>query len=109
MRRVIEQAVLRAFTISGPTLWSLTRGSADEAFARQAAMYLAHVACGLTLTEVGHIFGRDRTTVAHACAVVEDRRDDAVLDRALELLEGVLRFLSRGLPMTLPTARAGGR
>jgi chromosomal replication initiation ATPase DnaA len=57
-------------------------------------MYLAHVACGLTLTEVGHVFARDRTTVAQACGLVEDLRDDPVLDRSLELLEGVLRNLS---------------
>jgi chromosomal replication initiation ATPase DnaA len=57
-------------------------------------MYLAHVAWGLTLTEVGTVFSRDRTTVAHACGLVEDLRDDPVFDRSLELLEGVLRALS---------------
>ena len=50
--------------------------------------------CGLTLTEVGRLFARDRTTVAHACALVEDRREEAPFDRALELLEGVMRLLS---------------
>ena len=39
-------------------------------------MYLAHVTCGLSLTEVGEVFARDRTTVAHACGRVEDLRDD---------------------------------
>jgi len=43
---------------------------------------------------VGNVFVRDRTTVAHACGLVEDSRDDPVLDRSLELLEGVLRALS---------------
>jgi hypothetical protein len=33
--------------------------------------------------------------VAHACAVVEDRRDARALDRALDLLEGALRLLAR--------------
>ena len=55
-------------------------------------MYLAHVACGLTLTEVGHLFARDRTTVAHACSRVEDRREEPLFDRALQLLEGVVRL-----------------
>jgi hypothetical protein len=50
-------------------------------------MYLAHVVCGLTFAEVSRIFGRDRTTVAHACAIVEDRRDDIVFDRCLDYLE----------------------
>ena len=62
-------------------------------------MYLAHVACGLSLTEVGQVFARDRTTVAHACGLVEDLRDDPAFDRSLELLEGVMRAL-------LPSASA---
>jgi chromosomal replication initiation ATPase DnaA len=56
-------------------------------------MYLAHIACGLSLTEVGELFERDRTTVAHACEVIEQRRDDANFDAALELLEGIVRIL----------------
>ena len=32
--------------------------------------------CGMSLTEVGAMFGRDRTTVAHGCFKVEYRRDD---------------------------------
>jgi chromosomal replication initiation ATPase DnaA len=94
MRQILEQAISRVFMVAGPDLWSDTRGRPRAAFARQVAMYLAHVSCGLTMTEVGHIFARDRTTVAHACGLVEDRRDDPSFDRSLELLEGVLRLLS---------------
>lgn len=93
VRQVLEHAVTQVFTVRGADIWSLRRGCPSVAFARQVAMYLAHVACGLTLTQVGYIFGRDRTTVAHACGVIEDRRDDPVFDRSLELLEGVLHFL----------------
>ena len=50
-------------------------------------MYLAHVAYGLTLTQVGILFGRDRTTVAYACRIIEDRRDDCVFDIFLDHLE----------------------
>jgi hypothetical protein len=96
LRRVIEQAVAPAFDIAARELWSRTRGSPPVAFARQVAMYLAHVGCGLTLTEVGHLFARDRTTVAHACSLVEDLREAAPFDRALELLEGVMRLLALG-------------
>ncbi len=56
-------------------------------------MYLAHVVFSLSLTEVGHLFARDRTTVAHACMIVEDRRDDRCFDRSLELLESAVRLL----------------
>jgi len=88
---MLEQAVSRVFMVASAELWSGTRGRPHVAFARQVAMYLAHVAWGLTLTEVGHVFARDRTTVAHACGLIEDSRDDPTLDRSLELLEGVLR------------------
>lgn len=57
-----------------------TRGSSGSAHARQAAMYLAHVALGISLTAVGRYFGRDRSTVAHGCRCVEDRRDDPAFD-----------------------------
>ena len=94
VRQMLEQTVLRVFMVASADLWSGTRGCPRAAFARQVAMYLAHVACGLTLTEVGQVFARDRTTVAHACGRVEDQRDDPAFDRSLELLEGVLRTLS---------------
>lgn len=64
-----------------------TRGGARQALARQVAIYLGHVGCGFTYARIGRLYGRDRTTAAHACAVVEDRRDDAAFDRVLALLE----------------------
>ena len=102
-RHVLEQTVARAFTVRAVDLWSGTRGRSRVALARQVAMYLAHVAWGLSLTEVGHLFARDRTTAAHACVQVEDLRDDADFDRCIDLLEGVLRALS--LASLPPTAR----
>jgi len=94
LRRILEAAVAPAFAIARSRLWAVTRGSPVEALARQVAMYLAHVACGLTLAEVGRLFGRDRKTVAHACTLIENRRDDTSFDRALDLLEGAVRMLS---------------
>lgn len=85
-RLAIELAVRQVFGVDHDALARLTRGVARTALARQVAMYLAHVACGLTLTDAGRLFSRDRTTVAHACLIVEDRRDDPLFDRALDLL-----------------------
>lgn len=89
-REVIEQTVAQVFGVARRDLDRPTRGRAPVARARQVAMYLAHVACGMSLTDVGRIFSRDRTTVAHACGVVEDGRDDLVFDRVLELLEQIV-------------------
>ncbi|WP_250958450.1 helix-turn-helix domain-containing protein [Rhizobium sp. CG5] len=56
---------------------------------RQIAMYLCHVVLQLSLSEIGLAFGRDRSTVGHACAVVEDRRDNPAMDELLSALERV--------------------
>ena len=85
-RMAIELAVTQVFGVDNVALGHVTRGVAKTALARQVAMYLAHVACGLTMTNAGCLFRRDRTTVAHACLIVEDRRDDPIFDRALDLL-----------------------
>jgi hypothetical protein len=94
LKRVIEYAVEIVFEVDPGDLRSPTRGTAEIAFARQVAMYLAHVACGLSFTEIGRAFDRDRTTVSHACAVIEDSRDDPHVDRMLELLEAVIGRLA---------------
>jgi chromosomal replication initiation ATPase DnaA len=67
------------------------RGSAQIAFARQVAMYLTHVAFGMSLQRVAVAFARDRSTVAYACHLIEDRRDDPALDDLLDALEASLR------------------
>jgi hypothetical protein len=73
------------------------RGTRKIAFARQLAMYLTHVGFGLNLTEVGACFERDRTTVRHACALIEDRRDQPAFDLAVCALETGLAHLAFGL------------
>ena len=92
-RLAIDFAISNVFGIEAGSLWRTTRGVRNIALARQVAMYLAHVSCGMSLTEVGAMFGRDRTTVAHGCLKVEYRRDDPVFDRALDLLGWALPTL----------------
>ncbi|MBY0225394.1 MAG: chromosomal replication initiator DnaA [Hyphomicrobium sp.] len=92
IRVVIEASVGQVFGVLAEDFETVTRGRARIAFARQIAMYLAHVACGQSLTDVGRIFARDRTTVAHACARIEDLRDDRRFDRVLDLLEAIVRY-----------------
>ncbi len=90
-RRFIEATVAAALSLPVDELGARTRRQAPVAFARQVSMYCAHVVLGMSLTETGQLFGRDRTTAAHACRVVEDRRDDARLDHLIDLIEGVIR------------------
>jgi len=86
----VEAAICAAFAVPATELGRATRGEAPVAFARQSAMYLAHVAFGLNFSDVGRAFGRDRTTAAYACRRVEDRREDARVDATLSALEKAL-------------------
>jgi chromosomal replication initiation ATPase DnaA len=95
--RDIESLVGSAFAVPLDKLRGSNRGSPWTAFARQVAMYLAHVELGLSLTIVGAQFGRDRTTVSHACGRVEDRRDDPALDLALFCLTAAITWHQRAL------------
>jgi len=94
--RLIEKAIAAAFAVPVDELRAPTRRSAVAAFARQTAMYLAHVVLGQSYSATGRLFGRDRTTAAHACALVEERRDDPVVDSLLQALEQLCGELARG-------------
>lgn len=82
--------VARDRMIHKPLLFNTSRCHVDVARARQLAMYLTHVVLGQSLTSVGAAFGRDRTTVAYACALIEDMRDDAGFDADVSRLEALL-------------------
>jgi hypothetical protein len=94
---LLEEAAALAFGVPPDELRARSRRGAQVAFARQSAMYLAHVVLGLNYREVGELFRRDRTTAAHACRCVEDRRDDPTIDVRLDMLEGVCAEIFTGL------------
>lgn len=83
----LETLVAATFAVAVDELRAGTRRSKPVAFARQSAMYLAHTALGLSYSQIASIFGRDRTTAAHACRVIEERRDEPLLDLVLAALE----------------------
>lgn len=101
MARLAEAAICAALRLPPADLRQQRRGTSRAAFARQIAMYLAHVGFGLTLSQVGICFGRDRTTVRHACALVEDRRDQPDFELALAALEMGMARLALGLRVVL--------
>jgi hypothetical protein len=94
---LVALATAAAFAVPVGELIAVSRRSASIAFARQSAMYLAHVSFGLNYSEVGRAFGRDRTTAAHACRLIEDRRDDPAVDAMLASLENACAGLRRRL------------
>ncbi|WP_018267569.1 helix-turn-helix domain-containing protein [Methylosinus sp. LW4] len=76
-------------------LRSARRGRANVADARHLAVYLDHVAFGASLSACARAFARDRASIRHACARVEDRRDEENFDRAVAALEQALRAQRR--------------
>lgn len=94
LRALIERTVAAAFEVEPELLRMPTRGNYRVALARQSAMYLAHVSCRLSFTDIGAVFGRDRSTVAYACRRIEQRRDDPVFDHAIGMLESIVRVLA---------------
>lgn len=83
--------VAQDFGLDPAAMTASKRGAPRVAFARQVAMYLAHVGFALSFETIGRVFSRDRTTVSHACRVIEDSRDDIWLDCRLATLELMCR------------------
>lgn len=63
---------------------------------RQIAIYVCHVALQIPQGDVGAAFGKDRSTVGYACAVVEDRRDDEAFDAFVAAMERIAREVVLG-------------
>jgi chromosomal replication initiation ATPase DnaA len=102
-----RRVVGNEFGVAEQDMVKATRAKAHIAFARQVAMYLAHVVYSMSYNEVAAAFGRERSTVAHACAVVEDARDDPDFERRMLKIERRLQHLAElrgGGP-----SRPGGR
>lgn len=95
---LVTACVLAALGVGSQDLARASRGRAPVALARQISMYLHHVELGQTLTEIAIRFGRDRTTVAHACRSVEDRRDDPAFEAFLAAIETTVRTARALLP-----------
>ncbi|MGQ0533155.1 MAG: helix-turn-helix domain-containing protein [Caulobacteraceae bacterium] len=85
-------ASVASFALGVPELAILdtARGGTQTAFARQVAMYLCHTGFQLSLARIAAAFGRDRSTVAHACHVIEDRREEPQFELWIAGLEAMM-------------------
>ena len=111
-REFVFGTVAAVFAIEAELLSTPTRGRADIARARQVGMYLAHVGCELSLTAVGRLFDRDRSTVAYACRRIEDAREHPPFDQLIAKMEGAVRSIVRTSPALrrdLALVEQGGR
>ncbi|WP_256120822.1 helix-turn-helix domain-containing protein [Shinella lacus] len=88
--RIVRQLVLEMTAVaSDRPLWRRD-SRRSTCHVRQIAMYVCHVVLSLSLSDIGAAYGRDRTTVGHACNVVEDRRDDMAFDAFVSAIERVV-------------------
>jgi chromosomal replication initiation ATPase DnaA len=99
---LVQHAVAFVFDEQVEEIAAPTRRTRAAARARQIAMYLAHIAFGMSLGRVALAFGRDRSTVAYACRIVEDQREDVDFDACLDRLE---EFLRAAPPRRRPSPR----
>ena len=109
--QLAQQVVAFSFGERMEDIAAPTRRTRAAALARQTAMYLSHVAFGMSLGRVATAFGRDRSTVAYACRVIEDRREDSDFDTRLDRLEEFLRTAPpapppRAVEAARPSARS---
>ena len=79
------------FNVSGRELRSQSRCERSVARVRQIGIYVAHVTLALTMSEVGRAFGRDRSTVNHACHLIEDMREELEFDRIVQTIENIVK------------------
>ena len=77
------------FNVNSKEMRKAGRTTFEVSRVRQIAMYVTHVVLGLSMAEVGKGFQRERTTVLHACHLIEDMRDDRDFDRIVGMTERV--------------------
>lgn len=100
------QLAASRFGFSPEDLLAPRRSRAPVSLARQTAIYIAHVECGLPYSAVASAFGRSLCAVRHACAKIETLRDDAAFDRSLDRLAQQLRAKIPGLSRPFPEGPA---
>lgn len=87
----ILEAVCIRFNCTIADIKSSTRGTERIARARMCVAYILHTSLQYTLTNTGRVIGRDRTTVRHACNVIEDLREiNNPIDVWLQTVEEIL-------------------
>ena len=94
--RFVGDLVAAAFRAEPAALVAPTRGPARVALARQVAIYLLRTRLHMSYEEAGACFARDRTTAAHACYRIEERREDPGFDTLIDCLELAIGTVAPG-------------
>ena len=92
--RLIVAEVSAEFSVPEAGIFGAQKGKSEISYGRQIAMYLMHCILGTTKSRIAQVFGRHFSTVSHACKLIEEHRDDPVLDQKLIGLENRLSYIS---------------
>ena len=80
------------FSLDSRVLRAPNRSATDIARVRQIGMYVAHVTLGLRMADVATGFSRRKSTVVHACHLIEDMREAPDFDRVVAKVEEIVRI-----------------
>lgn len=87
----VNQMIAAAFQLKAERLLKSDRGAVRVNRPRQISMYLMNTALSLKFTEIAEFYNKDRTTVSHACRVIEELRDDPEFDERIGEFEKTIR------------------
>ncbi len=91
----VNQMVASAFELTSERLLRVDRGSASANRARQISIYLMHTVLSFPLVKIARVYKKDRTTIGHACRVIEDLRDNPAFDDKIIELEEIVQTALR--------------
>jgi chromosomal replication initiator protein len=88
---IIQRVIADYFSLLSSDIKGKKR-SQNIVFPRQIAMCIAREITGFSTTEIGQAFGRDHTTVMHACQKIEERKKaDPTLDSTIQTLVRMIK------------------
>lgn len=85
--RIVTGLTAEMLALAGGRGSLVRRDRRRASHARQISMYVCHVVLQLPQGDIAQAFGRDRSTVSHACGAVEDRRDERDFDAFVSAVE----------------------
>ena len=90
-----QAIVMQIYAVPLAEMRGPTRGRPRAAWARQIAIHLARSVFRMSCKQLAAEFGRDRSTISHACQVIRKKRqDDGEFDSTLCWMEAHLRHVT---------------
>jgi chromosomal replication initiation ATPase DnaA len=87
-----QAIVMQIYAVTAGEMRGMTRGRPRAARARQIAIHLTRSVFAMSHKQLAAEFGRDRSTICHACNLIDQlREEDGEFDSTLRWMEAHLR------------------